>query len=46
MGILAAVAAAFPSAAAGAADRKRAHADHDKPPSPKYAPSYFPFSSL
>lgn len=31
---------------AAAADRKRAHADHDKPPSPKYAPSYFPFSSL
>lgn len=26
------------SSAEPAADRKRAHADHDKPPSPKYAP--------
>lgn len=38
------------SSAEPAADRKRAHADHDKPPSPKYAPFLLslslPFPSL
>jgi auxin-responsive protein IAA len=33
------------SSAEPAADRKRAHADHDKPPSPK-SPSPSPFPSL